>query len=56
VPAEQVRPAIDWVSNERKVISQYVFREDCTRPQEGWDAPPAPDAAPGRGAEEARVD
>ncbi|KQO84557.1 nitroreductase [Frigoribacterium sp. Leaf263] len=56
VPAEKVRPAIDWVSDERKVISQYVFREDCTRAQEGWDAPPQPVAAPGGGAEEARVD
>jgi nitroreductase len=56
VPAEQVRPAIDWVSNERKIISQYVFREDCTRVQEGWDAPPQQVASPGRGAEEARVD
>ncbi|NII52420.1 nitroreductase family protein [Frigoribacterium endophyticum] len=40
VPPERVRPAIDWVSDERRRISQYVFREDCRTPQTGWDEPP----------------
>ncbi|CAI7574072.1 unnamed protein product [Penicillium discolor] len=34
------RPAIDWSSSQRKLVSQYVFREDCDTPQQGWDAPP----------------
>ena len=37
LPAEQRRPAIDWSSHERKRVSQYVFREDCSTPQTGWD-------------------
>ncbi|MCJ8505652.1 nitroreductase family protein [Kocuria flava] len=37
VPEEQRRPAIDWSSRERRRISQYVFRETCASPQEGWD-------------------
>ena len=37
LPAEQRRPAIDWSSHERRRVSQYVFREDCTSPQVGWD-------------------
>ena len=37
LPAEQRRPAIDWSSHERRRVSQYVFREDCTTPQAGWD-------------------
>ncbi|ROP73444.1 MULTISPECIES: nitroreductase family protein [unclassified Frigoribacterium] len=50
VPRERVRPAIDWVSDERKRISQYVFREDATTPQTGWDEPPgARDASGGAG-------
>lgn len=31
------RPAIDWTSRERKLPSQFVFREHCGTPQEGWD-------------------
>ncbi|WP_300265941.1 nitroreductase family protein [Microbacterium sp.] len=42
LPPEQRRPAIDWSSSQRKRISQYVFRESCETPQEGWDAPAAP--------------
>ena len=38
VPEEQRRPAIDWVSHERKRPSQYVYRETCETPQAGWDA------------------
>ena len=34
---EQRRPAIDWSSHERKRPSQYVFRETCATPQDGWD-------------------
>ena len=37
VPEEHRRPAIDWSSRERRRISQYVFRESCATPQEGWD-------------------
>jgi nitroreductase len=43
LPPERRRPAIDWVSNERKRPSQYVFRGTCATPQQGWDD--APDAA-----------
>lgn len=39
LPAEQRRPAIDWTSSQRKLPSQYVFRETCATPQEGWDEP-----------------
>lgn len=42
LPQEQRRPAIDWSSGQRKLISQYVFRETCETPQQGWDAPPTP--------------
>jgi len=43
LPPEARRPAIDWTSAERRLPSQYVFRETCATPQEGWDdvAPPA---------------
>jgi nitroreductase len=42
LPPEQVRPAIDWSSHQRKLPSQYVFRENCDTPQQGWDdLPPA---------------
>ncbi|GGR02114.1 nitroreductase family protein [Deinococcus ruber] len=27
------RPSIDWSSRHRKRVAQYVFREDCTRPE-----------------------
>ncbi|MFI7481833.1 nitroreductase family protein [Kocuria sp. M1R5S2] len=37
VPEEHRRPAIDWSSRERRRISQYVFRESCATPQQGWD-------------------
>ncbi|KDA06975.1 nitroreductase [Microbacterium sp. CH12i] len=42
LPTDQRRPAIDWSSSQRRVISQYVFRENCETPQQGWDTPPAP--------------
>lgn len=32
------RPLIDWSSRERRPPSQFVFREDCRTPQQGWDA------------------
>ena len=41
VPQEERRPAIDWTSRERRLPSQYVFRESCETAQQGWD-----DAAP----------
>ena len=28
------RPSIDWSSRHRKRLSQYVFREDCTQPEQ----------------------
>jgi len=31
------RPPIDWTSRERKQPSQFVFRETCEAPQQGWD-------------------
>lgn len=37
LPADRRRPAIDWTSAERKLPSQYVFRETCATPQQGWD-------------------
>jgi nitroreductase len=49
VPAEQRRPAIDWTSHERKLPSQFVFRETCDTPQAGWDQPPDPGASAGAG-------
>jgi hypothetical protein len=43
LPKDARRPAIDWTSSERKLPSQYVFRETCATPQTGWDeAWPAP--------------
>ena len=33
VPEEQRRPAIDWSSRQRKRLSQYVFRNNCERPE-----------------------
>lgn len=37
VPEQASRPAIDWSSRERRPPSQFVFRESCRRPQQGWD-------------------
>lgn len=37
LPAEQRRPAIDWSSSQRRLPSQFVFRETCETPQQGWD-------------------
>ena len=37
LPEKTRRPAIDWSSRERKLPSQFVFRESCTTPQTGWD-------------------
>jgi nitroreductase len=43
LPQSARRPAIVWTSSERKLPSQYVFRETCATPQSGWDeAWPAP--------------
>ncbi len=51
LPPEQRRPAIDWSSSQRKLVSQYVFRENGDTPQQGWDgAPPAGDITPGPSA------
>jgi nitroreductase len=38
LPADAARPAIDWSSHQRKLPSQYVFRDTCRTPQTGWDA------------------
>ena len=37
LPETSQRPAIDWSSHERRLPSQYVFRDSCETPQEGWD-------------------
>ena len=37
LPEERRRPAIDWTSSERKLPSQYVYRERADAPQAGWD-------------------
>ena len=39
LPEKARRPVIDWSSHERRRVSQFVYREDCRTPQEGWDAP-----------------
>jgi hypothetical protein len=49
LPESSRRPAIDWTSHERKLPSQFVFRESCETPQQGWDAPVSDPRAPGRG-------
>jgi len=41
LPEQSSRPAIDWSSHERRLPSQYVFRNSCATPQEGWDEPAA---------------
>ncbi len=33
LPPEPKRPSIDWSSRHRKRLEQFVFREDCTRPE-----------------------
>lgn len=35
LPDQQKRPSIDWSSRHRKRLGQFVFREDCARPEEG---------------------
>ncbi|MCU1570477.1 MAG: putative nitroreductase [Naasia sp.] len=42
LPPEQRRPTIDWSSHQRKLPSQYVYRETCETPQTGWDDLQAP--------------
>ena len=37
LPESAQRPAIDWSSHERRLPSQYVFRDSCRTPQRGWD-------------------
>ena len=37
LPETAQRPAIDWSSHERRLPSQYVFRDSCRTPQQGWD-------------------
>lgn len=37
VPEQSQRPVIDWSSRERRPPSQFVFRETCAVPQNGWD-------------------
>jgi hypothetical protein len=33
LPPDPSRPRIDWKSDQRKRISQYVFRETCATPE-----------------------
>ena len=49
LPESARRPAIDWTSHERKLPSQFVFRETCETAQRGWDAPVSAPPAPDRG-------
>jgi nitroreductase len=37
LPPEAKRPAIDWSSHERKLPSQYVYRNTCATPETEWD-------------------
>jgi nitroreductase len=39
VPEEQRRPTIDWTSNHRKRLSQYVFRNTCAAPEKDYSEP-----------------
>jgi nitroreductase len=39
LPEDARRPTIDWTSRERRLPSQYVFRETVASPQTGWDEP-----------------
>ncbi|WP_368496718.1 nitroreductase family protein [Herbiconiux sp. A18JL235] len=39
LPQDAQRPAIDWSSHERKLPSQYVFRNSCDTPETAWDDP-----------------
>ena len=45
VPEERSRPTIDWTSNQRKRLSQYVFRNSCAVPE--GDALGEQEEAPG---------
>ncbi|WP_166865700.1 nitroreductase family protein [Salinibacterium sp. ZJ70] len=40
LPEGAKRPPIDWTSHERRLPSQYVFRETCRQPEVRWDEPP----------------
>ena len=44
LPETTHRPAIDWSSRERRLPSQFVFRETCEVPQTGWDEDSRPGA------------
>ena len=39
VPEERRRPTIDWSSRQRKRLSQYVFRNSCSTPEQDPEAP-----------------
>ncbi len=39
LPEEQRRPTIDWKSNHRKRLSQYVFRNTCAAPERDHPEP-----------------
>ena len=40
VPPDAKRPTIDWSSRQRKRLSQYVFRNDCSTPESDPEARP----------------
>ena len=40
VPPDAKRPTIDWSSRQRKRLSQYVFRNDCSTPENDPEARP----------------
>ncbi|WP_135229926.1 nitroreductase family protein [Deinococcus fonticola] len=45
VPDSDRRPSIDWSSRHRKHLSQYVYRENCTVPEETVPEETAPGEA-----------
>ena len=39
VPEDRRRPTIDWSSRQRKRLSQYVFRNSCSTPEQDPEGP-----------------
>jgi nitroreductase len=47
LPEEERRPRIDWTSNQRKRLSQYVFRNTCAVPETELEKHPLDPVAAG---------
>jgi hypothetical protein len=47
LPEEKRRPRIDWTSNQRKRLSQYVFRNSCAVPETELEKHPLDPVAAG---------